>query len=104
MSSPLSISKEIANSTFNKRQHPAAHDFKTTINLTDLDLFTKGQPIKEFKEMRDQAPVFWHPPMVGDIEPGFWSLTSHADILKVSSDPSTFSSQMGTGTMMTLGR
>ena len=104
MSSPLSISREIANSTFNERQHPAAHDFKTTINLTDLDLFTKGQPLKEFKEMRDQAPVFWHPPMVGDIEPGFWSLTNHADILKVSSDPSTFSSQMGTGTMMTLGR
>ena len=104
MSSPLSISREIANSTFNERQHPAAHDFKTTINLTDLDLFTKGQPLKEFKEMRDQAPVFWHPPMVGDIEPGFWSLTNHADILKVSSDPSTFSSQMGTGTMMTLGK
>ena len=55
MSSPLSISREIANSTFNERQHPAAHDFKTTINLTDLDLFTKGQPLKEFKEMRDQA-------------------------------------------------
>ena len=62
MNSPISISNEIANSTFNEKQHSAAYDFKTTINLTDLDLFTKGQPIKEFKEMRDQAPIFWHPP------------------------------------------
>jgi cytochrome P450 len=53
--------------------------------------------------MREEAPVFLHPPFLNDPEPGFWSLTRHADILKVSSDPKTFSSQAGTGTMITLG-
>jgi hypothetical protein len=37
------------------------------------------------------------------VEPGFWSLTRYEDIIKVSSDPKTFSSQIGTGTLMTLG-
>ncbi|MDB9896552.1 cytochrome P450, partial [Gammaproteobacteria bacterium] len=87
MSKAVSISNEIANRKFSERQHPAAHNFETAINLTDLDLFTKGQPHKEFAEMRDQAPIFWHPPIANDVEPGFWSLTRHADILKVSSDP-----------------
>jgi len=104
MSKPVSISNEIADTKFSEKQYAVAYDFKTPINLTDLDLFTKGQPHKEFREMREQAPIFWHPPIANDVEPGFWSLTSHADILKVSSDPKTFSSQIGTGTMMTLGR
>ena len=53
--------------------------------------------------MREEAPVFLHPPFLNDPEPGFWSLTRHEDILKVSSNPKIFSSQAGTGTMITLG-
>ena len=54
-------------------------------------------------KMREEAPVFLHPPFLNDPEPGFWSLTRHEDILKVSSNPKIFSSQAGTGTMITLG-
>ena len=53
--------------------------------------------------MREKAPIYLHAPFLNDPEPGFWSLTRHQDILKVSSDPKTFSSQAGTGTMITLG-
>jgi len=103
MSKPISISNEIANKTFNSNAYPPVHNFQSDVNFTDLDVFTQGQPFDHFKKMREEAPVFLHPPFLNDPEPGFWSLTRHADILKVSSDPKTFSSQAGTGTMITLG-
>ena len=104
MANPISISQEVIKTQFNSNQYAAVHDYQSEINLTNLDLFTHGQPFEHFKQMRDLAPVYLHPPMLNDIEPGFWSLTRHEDILKVSSDPKTFSSQMGTGTLMSLGR
>ena len=103
MSAPISISNAIAKKTFSSNAHPPINNFKSKINFTDLDVFTQGQPFDHFKKMREEAPVFLHPPFFNDPEPGFWSLTRHADILKVSSDPKTFSSQAGTGTMITLG-
>jgi len=103
MSEPISISNAIANKKFNANAHPPLNDFKPEISFTDLDVFTQGQPFDHFKKMREEAPVFLHPPYMSDPEPGFWSLTRHADILKVSSDPKTFSSQAGTGTMISLG-
>ena len=104
MSGPVSISNAIAKKTFSSNAHPPINDLKSKINFTDLDVFTQGQPFEHFKKMREEAPVFLHPPFFNDPEPGFWSLTRHEDILKVSSDPKTFSSQAGTGTMITLGR
>jgi len=103
MSEPISISNAIANKTFNSNAYEPVSNFKSHVNFTDLDVFTQGQPFEHFKKMREEAPVFLHPPFFNDPEPGFWSLTRHEDILKVSSDPKTFSSQAGTGTMITLG-
>ena len=103
MSEPVSISNVIANKTFNSNAHPPIHDFRSNVNFTDLDVFTQGQPFDHFKKMREEAPVFLHPPFINDPEPGFWSLTRHDDILQVSSNPKIFSSQAGTGTMITLG-
>ncbi len=103
MSEPISISNAIAKKTFSSNAHPPINDFKSAINFTDLDVFTQGQPFDHFKKMREEAPVFLHPPFLNDPEPGFWSLTRHEDILKVSSNPKIFSSQAGTGTMITLG-
>jgi len=103
MSEPISISNAIANKTFSSNAYPPVNDWKSKVNFTDLDVFTQGQPFEHFKKMREEAPVFLHPPFFNDPEPGFWSLTRHEDILKVSSDPKTFSSQAGTGTMITLG-
>ena len=103
MNEPVSISNAIARKTFSSNAHLPIHEFESDVNLTDLDLFTNGQPFDEFKKMREKAPVYLHAPFINDPEPGFWSLTRHEDILKVSSDPKTFSSQAGTGTMITLG-
>ena len=103
MSEPISISNAIAKKTFSSNAHPPINDFKSAVNFTDLDVFTQGQPFDHFKKMREEAPVFLHPPFLNDPEPGFWSLTRHEDILKVSSNPKIFSSQAGTGTMITLG-
>ena len=89
MSIPISISNEIANKTFNSNAYAPVHEFQSDVNFTDLDVFTQGQPFDHFKKMREEAPVFLHPPFLNDPEPGFWSLTRHADILKVSSDPKT---------------
>ena len=103
MSEPISISNAIAKKTFSSNAHPPINNFKSDVNFTDLDVFTQGQPFDHFKKMREEAPVFLHPPFLNDPEPGFWSLTRHEDILKVSSNPKIFSSQAGTGTMITLG-
>ena len=103
MTEPVSISNAIAKKTFSSNAHLPIHEFESDVNLTDLDLFTNGQPFDQFKKMREKAPVYLHAPFLNDPEPGFWSLTRHEDILKVSSDPKTFSSQAGTGTMITLG-
>ena len=103
MDETISISRNLAKKTFSSNAHSPIYDFGTDINFTDLEVFTKGQPFNQFKELREQAPIYLHPPFINDPEPGFWSLTRHEDILKVSSDPKTFSSQAGTGTMITLG-
>ena len=103
MAEPVSISNAIAKKTFSSNAHLPIHEFESDVNLTDLDLFTNGQPFDQFKKMREKAPIYLHAPFLNDPEPGFWSLTRHEDILKVSSDPKTFSSQAGTGTMITLG-
>ena len=46
----------------------------------DLELFTKGQPIELYKELREQAPVYYHHSMPTDPEPGHWVLTKYEDI------------------------
>ena len=67
-------------------------------------MFTKGQPFEIFDEYRLHAPVHFHKPAEYDIDPGFWSLTRYEDIQYVSMNPKIFSSQICTGTLMTLGQ
>jgi cytochrome P450 len=66
--------------------HPAAP-------LADPDTFVAGPPWQLFARLRSQEPVAWTP------EPaphhGFWSVTRHADIVRVSRDWQTFSSARG---------
>ena len=51
--------------------------------------FHAGDPFPAFRELRTQAPVYWHP------TPGFWALTRHEDVVAVSRDPETFCSSRG---------
>ena len=69
----------------------------TTIESTgDIDLLAetwgRGVPHDQFDRLRREAPVFWHPEP-GDT--GFWAVTRHADVRRVSHDWETFSSELG---------
>ncbi|HYJ76670.1 MAG TPA: hypothetical protein VEV65_13775, partial [Kineosporiaceae bacterium] len=61
--------------------------------LADPDTFVAGPPYELFARLRAQEPVAWTPE-----EPphhGFWSVTRHADIVRVGRDWQTFSSARG---------
>jgi cytochrome P450 len=51
--------------------------------------FHAGDPFPDFRRLRGEAPVYWHP------TPGFWALTRHEDVVAVSRDPATFCSSRG---------
>ena len=76
-----------------------AFDARPAADLTDIDLFTRGQPFEAFARMRETAPVCWHDEEMGA---GFWALTDYHDIRKVELDTKTFSSQRG-GILMNYG-
>ncbi len=64
------------------------------LDLTDLDLFADGFPDAVFTRLRDDAPVWWHPPTVHTPDGvGFWVVSPHADIMAVAADAETFSSE-----------
>ncbi|OHT97898.1 cytochrome P450 [Mycobacterium syngnathidarum] len=60
------------------------------VDLTDPAVYEAGVPFEAFAELRRRAPVAWHP--YGDDE-GFWALTGYDEILAVSRDSATWSSQ-----------
>lgn len=60
------------------------------VDLTDPDTYLSGMPYDAFRELRRRAPVAWHP--YGD-GPGFLALTGYDEILAVSRDSATWSSQ-----------
>jgi cytochrome P450 len=64
-----------------------------TVDLTDLDMWVRGIPYREFARLRRDAPVSWsdEPPP----NSGFWSVTRYADILTASRDVAIFSSARG---------
>ena len=69
------------------------------VSVADIDIyspatFERGMPHDMFARLRQEAPVYWHDELGG---PGFWALTKYDDIVAVSTDSSTFSSEaMGT--------
>ncbi len=79
------------------------NDFKRDFDLTDVFLFEKGQPFEQFKNLRNNSPVHFHEAGIGDSEPGFWVLTKYTDIEYVSRNQKIFSSQLASGTTLTLG-
>lgn len=66
------------------------------MDLADIDLledaWAAGVPHEAFALLRREAPVFRHPEPDG---PGFWAVTRHADVVAISRDPQTFSSELG---------
>jgi cytochrome P450 len=62
-------------------------------DLSQPDTFARGVPHATFRRLRAEAPVFWHPDSFHG--GGFWAVTRHADVWRVSLDQKTFSSQRG---------
>jgi cholest-4-en-3-one 26-monooxygenase len=64
----------------------------SNIDIYDLDVYVKGVPHDQFRVLRAEAPVHFHPEPGG---PGFWAVTKHEDIVAISKNPQTFSSWKG---------
>ena len=77
------------------------YDIGQICELDQWESFIDGQPCDLFKRLRHEAPIYWHEESL-DFEPGFWALTKHEDIVRVSKDPLTFSSAAG-GHLMSMG-
>jgi cytochrome P450 len=63
------------------------------VDLSDLDVFEQGRAWSMFDVLRDEEPLHWN----DEESPnhGFWSLTRHADVVTVTRDEDTFSSEVG---------
>ena len=60
-----------------------------TVDLLDPASFAAGHPFEQYRWLREHDPVHWHDEPGG---PGFWAVTTHADVRAVGKDPVTFSS------------
>jgi cytochrome P450 len=60
------------------------------VDLADPDTYASDIPFEAFRKLRRHAPVAWHPYKGG---PGFLALTGYDDVLAVSRDSATWSSQ-----------
>ena len=62
------------------------------LDLSDHDSFSNGVPHNTFERIRKEDPVCWTEEINGR---GFWSITKHADILKINNNNKVFSSAKG---------
>ncbi len=60
------------------------------IDLSDVGLFAHGTPHEVFRHLRRENPIYWNEQPDGS---GFWALTRYADVLEVSRDSESFSSE-----------
>ena len=87
----------------NSPKYEEIYSFDRDFDLTDLFMFTNGQPYEKFAKLRKKAPVYFHETGPEDSEPGFWVLTKYKDIEFVSKNQDIFSSQLAGGTTLTHG-
>ena len=68
-----------------------ASDPTAVPDLTDPAVFAAGVPHDFFARMRRESPVFWHHGAHERLD--FWAVTRYADIITVSRDAATYSSE-----------
>jgi cholest-4-en-3-one 26-monooxygenase len=61
------------------------------IDLTDGRNFVAGVPYEWFRQLRQEAPVYWHPEATAP-RGGFWAVTGYDDCVTVNKDWQRFSS------------
>jgi cholest-4-en-3-one 26-monooxygenase len=62
------------------------------IDLSDPDLFWKGDPLEAFRTLHREAPVYLN----DGVTDRFWALTKYEDVVRVSKKPEEFCSGRGT--------
>lgn len=62
------------------------------IDLADHDRYAHAVPYADFDRLRREDPVHWHPEQSGS---GFWAVTKYHDVVAVSGDTATYSSEAG---------
>ena len=72
-------------------------DTSPGIDLMDLSVFTDGQEMPVFDDLREHDPVHWNAPSPRG--PGFWALTRYRDVRDAASDHRRLSSASGTQIM-----
>ncbi len=72
--------------------YPFSYSTDPNVDLSSQDAFNEGAPYATFERMRNEDPVAWCEEKNGR---GFWSITRHADILKLNKDAATLSSAKG---------
>ncbi|GGZ23524.1 cytochrome P450 [Streptomyces avidinii] len=72
--------------------HNESADPAPQINLVDPGLYSHGDPFVQWRWLRANDPVYWHPPTE---LPGFWALTRYEDVRTAYRDAETFSSAQG---------
>ena len=70
------------------------------LDLTDRALYRHGFPHEVFRQLRQQAPLWWHPEVPGCEEiggGGFWVLSRYHDVQAASRAPERFAAVDGPG-------
>lgn len=62
------------------------------IDIYNPDNYVAAVPHDQFRRLRDEAPVYWHPHPDGG---GYWAVSRYEDVRLVSRDHATFSAQRG---------
>lgn len=63
-----------------------------SIDIASPEIYERaGIPHAAFAQLRDAAPVYWHP--WTNERGGFWAITRHEDVYRVSRDATTFCSR-----------
>jgi cholest-4-en-3-one 26-monooxygenase len=65
----------------------------TRFDVLDPGIYAAGVPHEVFRQMRAEAPVYWHEEPDGGR--GFWAITCYDDVVAISKNPGTFSSARG---------
>ena len=80
MSKAFILSDEVLKHEIRSPAYDKKYIYNPKDHLNDLELFTNGQPFDLYKDLRLNAPVFFHDSMLNDPEPGYWVLTKYDDI------------------------
>ncbi len=62
------------------------------IDIYNPDNYVAAVPHDQFRQLRDEAPLYWHPHPDGG---GYWVVSRYDDVRAVSRDYQTFSAQRG---------